>query len=314
MTMLSVVIPSYNENGLILPAASRLRGILRAAAIPYELIFVDDGSRDRTWPEIREACRRDKHVRGVRFSRNFGKEAAIFAGLEAAGGACCAVIDCDLQHPPEKLVEMYRLWQQGWEVVNGVKADRGRENPVHALAARGFYALMSRAAGVDMRRSSDFKLLDRKVVDALLALPERRTFFRGLVAWMGYRAVDVEYRVAERAAGKTHFSAGALIRYALSSISSYSAAPMQIVTALGGLFLLSSVVLGIQTLVRWARGNAADGFTTVILLLLFTGSILMIALGLMGYYIAQLFLESKGRPRYLVMQTEDGKEPESHET
>lgn len=306
--MLSVVIPSFNESGLIFPAAGRLGAVLSSAAIPYELIFVDDGSRDATWQEIREVCQGNSRIRGIRFSRNFGKEAAIFAGLAQAKGACCAVIDCDLQHPPEKLVEMYRLWQQGWEVVNGVKADRGRESTAHGLAARCFYGIMSRAARVDMHRSSDFKLLDRKVVDALLALPERRTFFRGLVGWMGYRAVDVEYSVAERSAGNTHFSTAALFRYAMSNIVSFSAAPMQIVTVLGGLFLLASVILGIQTLVRWASGTAADGFTTVILLLLFTGSILMIALGLIGYYIAQIFLECKGRPRYLIMETQEREE------
>ena len=307
--MLSVVIPSFNESGLIAPAAERLAAVLTAADIPYELIFVDDGSRDGTWEEIRAACRQNNRVRSLRFSRNFGKEAAIFAGLAAASGACCAVIDCDLQHPPEKLPEMYRLWRQGWEVVNGVKADRGQESAAHGLAARCFYGLMSQAAGTDLRRSSDFKVLDRKVVDALLALPERRTFFRGLVGWMGYRTTEVAYSVQARAAGKTHFSAVSLFRYALSSIAAYSAAPMQIVTVLGGLFLLASLILGIQTLVRWASGTAADGFTTVILLLLFTGSILMIALGLIGYYIAQIFLESKGRPRYLVMETIQKEEP-----
>ena len=307
--MLSVVIPSFNESGLVGPAAERLGAVLTGAGIPYELIFVDDGSRDGTWEEIRAACRSDSRVRGLRFSRNFGKESAIFAGLAAAAGACCAVIDCDLQHPPEKLPEMYRLWRQGWEVVNGVKADRGRESAAHGLAARCFYGLMSRAAGTDLRRSSDFKVLDRKVVDALLALPERRTFFRGLVGWMGFRTAEVEYRVRDRAAGTTHFSAVSLFRYALSNIAAYSAAPMQIVTVLGGLFLLASLVLGIQTLARWASGAAADGFTTVILLLLFTGSILMIALGLIGYYIAQIFLETKGRPRYLVMETARKEEP-----
>lgn len=310
--MLSVVIPSFNESGLILPAAERLGDVLRE--IPHELIFVDDGSRDGTWGEIREACRQDKSVRGVRFSRNFGKEAAIFAGLEQSRGDCCAVIDCDLQHPPEKLPEMYGLWQQGWEVVSGVKTHRGRESAVHGLAARCFYGLISRAAGVDLRHSSDFKLLDRKVVDALLALPERRTFFRALVGWMGYRSVDVAYCVEERAAGKTHFSPVALIRYALSGITAYSAAPMQVVTVLGAFFLLASLVLSAQTLLRWARGTAADGFTTVILLLLFTGSILMIALEILGYYISQIYSECKGRPRYLVMQTEEQKEEVSHGT
>ena len=168
--MLSVVIPSYNEAGLVLPAAQTIGTILAEAHIEYELIFVDDGSRDGTWDEIQAAHRENAAVRGLRFSRNFGKEAAIFAGLRYAQGACCAVIDCDLQHPPEKLPEMVRLWEQGYAVVNGVKADRGTESAAYGLAARCFNALMSRAARIDMRRSSDFKLLDRQVVDALLDL------------------------------------------------------------------------------------------------------------------------------------------------
>lgn len=303
MTMLSVVIPSYNEAGLIDRTAQRLSQILTEADIPHELVFVDDGSRDATWDEIQAACRRDAQVRGISFSRNFGKEAAIFAGLEAAAGDCCAVIDCDLQHPPEKLVDMYRLWEQGWEVVNGVKSDRGRESLLHRLAVRCFYGLMSRAVKLDMSRSSDFKLMDRRVVNTLLDLSERKTFFRALVGWVGFRSIDVEYCVAERADGKTHFSTASLFRYAISNITAYSSAPMQIVTVMGGVFLLAALVLGVQTLLRWASGTAADGFTTVIILLLLIGSILMIGLGIIGYYISQIFIECKARPRYLVARS-----------
>lgn len=301
--MLSVVIPAYQEEGLILPAAERIGQVLRDAGIPHELIFVDDGSRDSTWKEIQQAAAENGCVQGLSFSRNFGKEAAIFAGLEASVGDCCAVIDCDLQHPPEKLAEMYRLWQEGWEVVNGVKADRGKESAAHSFAARCFYRLMSRAVNIDMDRSSDFKLMDRRVVDTLLSLSERNTFFRALVGWAGFRTTEVEFSVKERAGGETHWSTRALFRYAISNIASYSSAPMQIVTALGVIFLICAVVLGIQTLARWALGGAADGFTTVILLLLLIGSILMISLGIIGYYIAQIYTEIKGRPRYLVART-----------
>lgn len=301
--MLSVIVPAYNEEGLVLTAAQRLHEVLAGADIPYEIIFVDDGSRDRTWNEIDVAHQTFSDVRGLRFSRNFGKEAAIFAGLGAADGECCAVIDCDLQHPPEKLVEMYALWQDGWEVVNGVKEDRGEESAAHGFAARCFYKLMSRAAKIDMSRSSDFKLMDRRVVNALLALPERKTFFRALVGWVGFRSIDVPFSVEERTTGTSHFSTLSLIRYALSNISAFSSAPMQIVTVIGGIFLLLAIALSVQTLVLWASGNAADGFTTVIILLLLIGSIIMISLGIIGYYIAQIYIESKERPRYLVAQT-----------
>lgn len=301
--MLSVIVPAYNEEGLVLAAAQRLHEVLAGADIPYEVIFVDDGSRDRTWDEIDMAHQNFPDVRGLRFSRNFGKEAAIFAGLGAADGECCAVIDCDLQHPPEKLVEMYALWQDGWEVVNGVKEDRGEESAAHGFAAKCFYKLMSRAAKIDMSRSSDFKLMDRRVVNALLALPERKTFFRALVGWVGFRSIDVPFSVEERTTGTSHFSTLSLIRYALSNISAFSSAPMQIVTVIGGIFLLLAIALSVQTLVLWASGNAADGFTTVIILLLLIGSIIMISLGIIGYYIAQIYIESKERPRYLVAQT-----------
>lgn len=301
--MLSVVIPAYNEEKLIGLAAGRVGGILREAGIPYELIFVDDGSADRTWEEIGQAAQSDECVRGVSFSRNFGKEAAIFAGLEAARGECCAVIDCDLQHPPEKLPEMYALWQQGWEVVNGVKANRGKESGLHTFAANTFYRMMSKAVRIDMASSSDFKLMDRRVVDALLGLGERKTFFRALTGWVGFRSINVEFNVADRAEGSSHWSTLSLFRYAFSNIASYSSAPMQIVTVLGVLTLILSLVLGVQTLIRWALGHAADGFTTVIILLLLIGSILMISLGIIGYYIAELFIEVKARPRYLVAKT-----------
>ena len=300
--MLSVVIPAYNEEGLVQVAAVRVAAVLDGAAIPCELIFVDDGSGDATWVEILRAHAADERVRGLRFSRNFGKEAAIFAGLATVRGDCCAVMDCDMQHPPEKLVEMFARWQEGYEVVNGVKEDRGQESAAHGAAARLFYKCMSRAAKIDMGRSSDFKLMDRQVVDALLRLPERRTFFRALVGWVGYRSIDVPFSVEERTEGSTHFSTRALLRYAVANITSFSSAPLQFVTAIGSVFLLFAIVLGIHTLVEWASGRAADGVTTVIVLILLTGSIIMISLGIIGYYLAQIYIESKERPRYLIAE------------
>ena len=178
--MISVVLPSYNEEKMIPIAAERIGTILGGAGIDYELLFVDDGSRDSTWREIQRCSAADPHVVGVHFSRNFGKEAAMFAGLEQAQGDCVVVMDCDLQHPPEKIVDMYRLWEEGYEVVEGIKEDRGEESSLHKFAANSFYSLISRATGMDMGSSSDFKLLDRKVVDTLNALPERNVFFRAL--------------------------------------------------------------------------------------------------------------------------------------
>ena len=196
--MLSVVIPAFNEQEMVPAAAGQIDGILSRAGIPHELIFIDDGSRDATWAEIRAESEHRDTVRGVHFSRNFRKEAAIFAGLQAADGDCVAVIDCDLQHPPEKLVEMYRLWEQGVEVVEGVKTDRGEESLAHRVAAKTFYRLISEATHIDMTRASDFKLLDRKAVNVLLSMREKRAFFRALSSWIGFRTAEVPYEVRER--------------------------------------------------------------------------------------------------------------------
>ena len=298
--MLSVILPSYNEEKMIAAAAETVTGILDGAGIEHELLFVDDGSRDATWSEIEKAAAQNPHVVGVHFSRNFGKESAMFAGLEQARGDCCVVIDCDLQHPPEKIVEMYRLWEEGYEVVEGINEDRGEESGMHRFAANSFYRLISRATGLDMASSSDFKLLDRKVVDTLNRMPERNVFFRALSFWVGFKRAEVSYRVRERTAGESKWSTRSLIRYAVNNIGSFSSAPLQIITILGILMLVTALVFGVVALVQKITGAALGGFTTVILLLLFASSLIMISLGIIGYYIARIYEELKGRPRYII--------------
>ena len=305
MKLLSVILPAYNEEKMIEKARDTLGQVLSEQDIPYEIIFVDDGSKDQTWPEIEKAAKKDNHVAGVHFSRNFGKESAMMAGLASAGGDCCVVMDCDLQHPPETVVEMYRLWEQGYEVVEGVKHSRGKESLAHKASAGMFYKIISKAVGIDMSRASDFKLLDRKAVDALLEMPERNAFFRALSAWIGYKTTSVEFDVREREEGVSKWSTKSLIRYAITNIVSFSSAPMQFVTGAGVFMFLLAVILGIQTLVHYFTGNAVEGFTTVILLLLLIGSILMISLGIIGYYISKIYEEVKGRPRYLISRKID---------
>ena len=298
--MLSVILPSYNEEKMIAAATERLAVVLSGAGIDYELLFVDDGSKDNTWNEILRCSEADAHVVGVHFSRNFGKEAAMFAGLEQARGDCAVVIDCDLQHPPEKIVEMYRLWEQGFEVVEGIKEDRGEESGFHKFAANSFYSLISRATGMDMASSSDFKLLDRKVVDTLNRLPERAVFFRALSFWVGFKKAEVSYCVQERTAGESKWSTRSLIKYAITNIASFSSAPLHLVTVMGIVTLIVAVVFGVISLVQKIAGTAQPGFTTVILLLLLIGSFLMISLGIIGYYLARIYDEVKGRPRYII--------------
>ena len=300
--LLSVIIPSYNEQPMIHKTASTITGILSAAAIPHELIFVNDGSKDLTWERIEEASKDYPCVRGINFSRNFGKESAMFAGLSYAKGDCCVLIDCDLQHPPEKIVEMYHLWEEGYEIIEAVKSSRGEESFLHTLGAAGFYAIISKATGIDMQRASDFKLLDRKAVTVLLNMKEKNAFFRALSSWIGFKTTQIEFDVQERTEGESKWSPWALVKYAISNISSFSTAPMQIVTILGIVMFIISVVLGINALYQKIVGVALGGFTTVILLQLFTGSIIMISLGIIGYYIAKIYEEVKGRPRYIVAE------------
>ena len=300
--MLSVIIPSYKEEKMIARTAETIGQILAEASIPYELLFVDDGSGDNTWSEIKKAAEKDSNVHGIHFSRNFGKEAAMFAGLARAAGDCCVVIDCDLQHPPEKIVEMYRLWEEGFEVVEGVKDDRGEESGAHRFAAKSFYSLISSAVGMDMSSASDFKLLDRKVVDTLNQMPEKNVFFRALSYWVGFRKTEVRYCVQERTAGESKWSTKSLFRYALSNITSFSSAPLHLITLLGIFMLVVAAVFSVITLVQKLSGSAAEGFTTVIILLLFTGSVIMLSLGVIAYYIGKMYEELKGRPRYIISE------------
>ena len=201
---------------------------------------------------------------------------------------------------------MYALWKQGYEVVEGVKRTRGKESALHRFSAGTFYNIMSKATKVDLSRASDFKLLDRKAVDALLEMPERNYFFRAMSSWVGFKTTSVEFDVQEREAGVSKWSTTQLIKYAIKNIVGYSSAPMQVVTGAGVFVFFIAVILGIQTLVKYLTGHAVEGFTTVILLILLIGSIIMISLGIIGYYIAKIYEEVKHRPRYIISKVITG--------
>ncbi|MBQ2135734.1 MAG: glycosyltransferase, partial [Clostridia bacterium] len=211
------------------------------------------------------------------------------------------------QHPPEKIVEMYRLWQEGFEIVEGIKSTRGKENKVHGFAAKSFYSLISSVVGFDMSNASDFKLLDRKVVDILNKIPEKKGFFRAISFWVGYKKATVEFEVKERTEGTTKWSLISLIKYAISNISAYTTAPMQIVTVLGFIMLGITAIFGVWAFVDKIQGRALEGMTTVILILIFIGSIMMISLGIIGYYVARIYEEIKGRPKYIISASCKGK-------
>lgn len=302
--MLSIILPVYNEENNIVRAYEAIRDVLAPKEIRFELVFVNDGSKDNSFEVIRKLSEnvRDAQIIGLSFSRNFGKEAAIFTGLSYATGDVCAVMDCDLQHPPETLLEMYALWEQGFEIIEGVKRSRGKESIIYKGFAKLFYKLISKSTGIEMYRSSDFKMLDRKVVDEYVKLSERNIFFRALSSWLGYKSAMVEFDVQERVSGTTKWSIKSLVKYAIGSITSFTTAPMQLITLSGMVFFLFAVVVGLHSVVKWATGHALEGFTTVILLLLITGSLIMISLGIIGYYLARIYEEIKGRPRSIVRE------------
>jgi len=297
---LSVVIPSYNEEGMIQKTARVIHEILETEKIPHELLFVDDGSNDSTWQLIEELAESRPFVTGIHFSRNFGKESAIIAGLTNATGACSVVIDCDLQHPPELIVDMYRLWESGYEVIEAVKTDRGDTSKMHDFAADTFYSIMTRVTKLDMRAASDFKLLDRKAVLVLINMREKDPFFRALSSWVGFKSIQLPFEVQKRECGESKWSTFGLIKYALSNITSFSTAPMQLVTWLGAVMLVISIVFSAIALVQKIMGIAVAGFTTVILLQLFSSSIIMLSIGIIGYYIARIYEQCKDRPRYII--------------
>lgn len=307
--MLSVIIPAYNEQENIKTTADTIYGILKEADIECEIIFVDDGSKDDTWKLIEAETKANDSIRGLKFSRNFGKEGAIFAGLRACLGDCAVVIDCDLQHPPQLIPEMVNLWKQGYEVVEAVKSSRGKEGFIYKTFAKSFYRIMKNSSNVNLDRASDYKLMDRKVIDALNDMPERLTFFRALSSWVGFRSTQIEFEVAPRNAGTTKWSFSKLFKFALNNITSFTNFPMQIITGLGVLFFIFAAAMGIYSLVQFFLGHSLEGFTTAYILILLSASVIMIGLGIIGYYMSKIYEEIKFRPRYIVsIDTNDRKD------
>ncbi len=262
---------------------------------------MDDGSSDETWPEIERLAIRMPELHGVSLARNFGKEAAIFAGLERSRGDAVIVIDGDLQHPPELIPDMFKAWRiGGYKVVNGRKNRRGRESRPTAYAAHLFYRLFQFFTKQPLAGASDYKLLDRQVVDIYCALRERNIFFRGMVPWLGFRQTDIFFDVGERMAGQSKWPVVKRACLAADAIVSFSALPLQLVTFAGLLFLGFAMLMAGHTVYVKLSGGAVEGFATVILLILTFGSILMLSLGMIGQYLGKIFDELKGRPRYIV--------------
>ncbi len=309
--LLSVVAPIYNEGPGVERFVDKLTEVLGAAGLRYELVLVDDGSADDSWDRIVRQAMLDDRVRGIQLSRNFGKEPAVLAGLEHAAGDAVVVIDSDLQHPPDAIPGMVRLWQDGAHVVEAVKRNRTGQGLIGRLGGRVFNQAFTGLTKVDLVNATDFRLLSRPALDALLRLPEHSSFFRGTSSWIGFQRTTIEVDIDHREGGASRWTFRSLFRLAVNGLTSFTSAPLHLVTIVGLAFAGFAVLLGAQTLIRWLRGGSVAGFPTVILLLLVLGTFILLGLGVIGEYLARIHEEVRGRPRYLVQDRSGGTMPET---
>lgn len=297
----SCVVPSLNESDSLQVLLPALQEILRQENIAWEIIVVDDGSTDAT-QRLMEAWSDRPGFRYLQFSRNFGKEAAITAGLEAAGGDAVICLDSDLQHPPELIPQMLARWRAGADMVYAVRSHRNDESRLKRLGTRALYAMLSKGARFRIPEDAgDFRLMDRQVVAALLQLPERTRFMKGLYAWVGFATAAIEYQPAERQYGRTHFSYSRLAQLGLDALTSFSTWPLRMMSLTGFAVALASMLYGIYIVLKFfVVGNPVSGWTTIVTAMLFLSGVNLFGLGIIGSYIGRIFDETKQRPLYLI--------------
>lgn len=304
---ITVIIPIFNESATIKHSLTILHNeIKKIPEIDFSILLVNDGSSDNTLEVLKEILPSQLPINVLNFTRNFGKEAAIYAGLEYSKQADAVIVmDGDLQHPPSLIPQMVKLWFEGIVIVEGCKINRGKETLLSKIFAHSFYFLFRKCTNFNLKNQSDFKLLDRKVVENYCAFPERKRFFRGLISWMGFSSAQLFFDVPERQYGQTVWSRYKLLRFAINAITSFSSVPLHLISVLGVVcFSISLIIGGIALYDKW-NGQAVSGFTTVILLILIVGSLIMFGLGLIGVYLEQIFDEIKQRPLYIIQQNKD---------
>ena len=300
--LVSVIAPCFNESDAIGPFLRAIRPVLEGGDFNYELVFVDDGSADDTRAQLERLAARDPRISLIAFSRNFGKEAVLTAGLDHAHGDAVIVIDTDLQDPPELIGDFVAKWREGYDVVYGQREDRTSDTAVKRLTAGGFYRLFNSISAVKVPdNTGDFRLMDRRVVETIKALPERSRFMKGLFAWAGFSSVGVPYARPERAAGATKFNFWCLWNFALDGIVSFSSAPLRVWSYVGvclaGLSLIYASFIILRTIFT---GIDVPGYASLLVVVLFFGSVQLISVGVLGEYIARLFVEVKRRPVYVI--------------
>jgi dolichol-phosphate mannosyltransferase len=298
----SIIIPVFNEEGNVPVLYERLSVVFNKIGHNYEMLFVNDGSTDRSMPLLRALVKQDSQVKIIDFSRNFGHQQAVTAGLDHCQGDCAVIIDADLQDPPELIIELVKKWESGYQVIYAQRLKRKGEHFLKVATSKIFYRILKRLANVDIPLDTgDFRLIDRKVIDNLKAMPERNRFIRGMVSWIGFRQTSVSYVREERLSGKTKYPLFKMIKFALTGLTSFSLVPLQLASYFGFLVSGVSFLIGLYTLyLKFFTTQTIPGWTSLMIVLLFLGGIQLITLGIIGEYIGRISDEVKQRPTYII--------------
>jgi polyisoprenyl-phosphate glycosyltransferase len=307
---LSIVIPVFNEGLNIAPLLARLVPVLESITPDFEIVFVDDGSADDTFARITEAHQSEPRLHALRFSRNFGKEIALAAGMDFARGKAVVLIDADLQHPPETIRTFVDKWREGYEMVYGQRVDRTADGPVRRWLTERFYALFARFGETPLPvGAGDYRLMDRKVVDAMKRLGERARFTKGLYAWVGFKSIGIPFEVADRLHGNSNWNYSKLTRFALDGLSSFSTLPLKLATYIGVVISLCAFAYALTMALRTLLfGADVPGFPSLIVSVMFLSGIQLVFLGVIGEYIGRIFAEVKRRPLYIVAEEVGGRD------
>lgn len=301
--LVSIVIPLLNEAESLGQLKTQLIEVLEQQQIDFELLFVDDGSTDDSLEILRDFHQADSRIKALSFSRNFGHQIALTAGLEHAKGEVVITMDADLQHPPQLIPLLLEKYREGYEIVNTIREETADASSFKKFTSAGFYNLMNRFSDVKIEpASADFRLMSRKTVDAFLKLTEKDRFTRGLISWMGYKQTFISYKAPERFAGQSKYSIAKMFRFAGDGITSFSAKPLRISFYLGLIISCVALAYGVFALVQYFKGNTQPGWTSILLSVLFIGGIQLISIGIIGEYLARVFNETKNRPLYLVKE------------
>jgi len=304
--LLSIVIPAYNEEAVLAQTIGRLESVMVQNQYRYEMLFIDDGSKDQTLFILKKHAEINSNIKVLSFSRNFGHQAAVSCGIDHCSGDAIVIIDADLQDPPECIPKMVSLWQEGNEVVYGKRKSRDGESFFKTFTAKTFYRVLNSLSSVDIPMDTgDFRLIDRKVADVLKGLPERNRFLRGLVSWIGFRQVPYQFARDPRAAGETKYTLKKMINLAIDGILSFSSAPLRLMAKLGVGILFISFALFVYTIVSLVIGSAAVGWASLMTVIVFFGGCNFLAIGLLGEYVARIYDEAKGRPNYIVQEKQN---------